>query len=80
MKQMPEARSLLNDAFNARWKADMGDDYYGNLSQRSLCLFMASRHLPEIAGGLADKAIEGIAADLTQESTTRSPPPTQSSR
>jgi uncharacterized protein YfaS (alpha-2-macroglobulin family) len=66
MKQAPEARSLLNDAFNARWNADMGDDYYGDLSQRSLCLFVAARHLPEIAGGLADKAIEGIAADLTQ--------------
>ena len=66
MKQIPEARSLLNDAFSAKWNQSMGDDYYSDLSQGALCLFMAARHLPDIAGGLADKAIERIAADLAQ--------------
>ena len=46
MKQVPEARSLLTDAFSARWNPDMGDDYYSDLSQGSLCLFMASAHMP----------------------------------
>ena len=66
MKQAPEARSLLTGAFSASWNPGMGDDYYSDLSQGSLCLFMAAAHMPDIAGSLADKAIERIADDLTQ--------------
>jgi alpha-2-macroglobulin len=66
MKQAPEAHALLNGAFSARWNPAMGDDYYGDLSQGSLCLFMAAAHMPEIAGSLADRSIERIVDDLSQ--------------
>jgi len=66
MKQTPEARALLNGAFSAKWNRDMGDDYYSDLSQGALCLFMAARHMPETAGAIADKAIERISDDLSQ--------------
>ena len=64
MKQAPEARGLLNDSFAVVWKGSMANDYYCSLAQGSLCLFMASRHLPEAAGALADQALERIASDL----------------
>ncbi len=64
MKQAPEARSLLNDSFSVVWKGSMANDYYSSLAQGSLCLFMASRHLPDSAGSLAERAIERMAADL----------------
>jgi uncharacterized protein YfaS (alpha-2-macroglobulin family) len=64
MKQAPEARSLLNDSFSVVWKGNMANDYYSSLAQGSLCLFMASRHLPDSAGALADPALERIASEL----------------
>jgi uncharacterized protein YfaS (alpha-2-macroglobulin family) len=64
MKQAPEARGLLRDSFSAAWTGSMANDYYSSLAQGSLCLFMASRHLPDSAGSLADPALERIASDL----------------
>jgi hypothetical protein len=65
MKQMPEARTLLNGAFSGSWAAVLWDDYYTDLSQSSLCLYIASRHVPDVAGSVADKSIDMIVADLT---------------
>ena len=64
MKEIPEARSLLNDSFSVTWNGSMANDYYSSLAQGSLCLFMASRHLPDAAGSLAEHAIERMTADL----------------
>jgi len=64
MKQAPEAQGLLNDSFAVAWKGSMANDYYCSLAQGSLCLFMASRHLPDSAGALANQALERIASDL----------------
>jgi alpha-2-macroglobulin len=66
LKENGTARALLNGAFNARWNVRWAGDYYSDLAQGSLCLYLASRHLPEAAGSIADKAIQRISDDLVQ--------------
>ncbi len=65
LKQQGEARSLLSAAFSADQRAYV-NEYYSDLSQSALCLYMAARHVPEISGALADKAVERIADGVTQ--------------
>ncbi len=66
LKQKGEARSLLSGAFTAGWNLGLENDYCIGLTQAALCLYLASRHLPELAGPLAERAVEGIAEAVTQ--------------
>jgi uncharacterized protein YfaS (alpha-2-macroglobulin family) len=66
LKQTGEARALLSGAFTAGWNQGYENDYYIGLAQVSLCLYLASRHLPELAGSLAGRAVEGIAEAVSR--------------
>jgi alpha-2-macroglobulin len=63
MKQSGEARSLLSSAFAGR---SGEDDFFNGLANSGLCLYLASRHAPSSAGGIAGKALEGMAADIAR--------------